>query len=102
MSPEQFAYWLQGFVELNGSEPTVEQWQSIKDHLKTVFMKVTPEVRQVGPTYPGLRTGDMAWPQRVEPRITCSVYSAEDQNPLADVTLSGRIGRAINRAPRYS
>ncbi|WP_370601179.1 hypothetical protein [Pseudomonas nitroreducens] len=45
MNSEQFAYWLQGFVELNGSEPTKEQWQSIKDHLKTVFMKVTPDVR---------------------------------------------------------
>lgn len=44
MTSEQFAYWLQGFVELNGSEPTAEQWQSIKDHLKTVFMKVTPEM----------------------------------------------------------
>ena len=46
MTSEQFAYWLQGFVELNGSEPTPEQWQSIKDHLKTVFVKVTPEVRR--------------------------------------------------------
>lgn len=45
MTSEQFAYWLQGFVELNGSEPTPEQWQSIKDHLKTVFVKVTPEVK---------------------------------------------------------
>lgn len=44
MTPEQFAYWFQGFVELNGSEPTPEQWQSIKDHLKTVFVKVTPEI----------------------------------------------------------
>ncbi|WP_440466889.1 hypothetical protein ACKI1H_27060 [Pseudomonas sp. YH-1] len=45
MTSEQFSYWLQGFVELNGSEPTAEQWQSIKDHLKTVFVKVTPEVK---------------------------------------------------------
>lgn len=48
MTSEQFAFWLQGFVELNGSEPTAEQWQSIKDHLKTVFVKVTPD-RVVGP-----------------------------------------------------
>jgi hypothetical protein len=45
MNPEQFAYWLQGFVELNkGAEPTSEQWQSIKEHLATVFTKVTPPV----------------------------------------------------------
>lgn len=44
MTSEQFAYWMQGFVELNGEMPTAEQWQSIKDHLKTVFVKVTPAV----------------------------------------------------------
>ena len=43
MSPEQFAYWLQGFAELTGSTPpTVEQWQSIREHLANVFVKVTP------------------------------------------------------------
>ena len=45
MSPEQFAYWLQGFVELNkGAPPTPEQWKSITEHLGTVFTKVTPPV----------------------------------------------------------
>ena len=44
MTPEQFTYWLQGFVELNGTVPTTEQWQSIKEHLTTVFHKVTPPV----------------------------------------------------------
>ncbi|MBN7822183.1 hypothetical protein [Bowmanella yangjiangensis] len=48
MTPEQFAYWLQGFVELQGSEPTAEQWQQIKDHLQTVFVKVTPQ--RIAPT----------------------------------------------------
>jgi len=43
MTTEQFAYWLQGFSELTGgTPPTAEQWQSIQDHLKTVFVKVTP------------------------------------------------------------
>lgn len=42
MTPEQFAYWLQGFAELSpGAPPTAEQWQSIKDHLGTVFDKRT-------------------------------------------------------------
>ncbi|HHT4259215.1 TPA: hypothetical protein ACTYZB_004882 [Klebsiella variicola] len=45
MTPEQFAYWLQGFVELNGQLPDEEQWVSIKDHLQTVFKKVTPPAR---------------------------------------------------------
>jgi hypothetical protein len=44
MNPEQFAYWLNGFAELNGGErPTPEQWKSITEHLQTVFVKVTPQ-----------------------------------------------------------
>lgn len=43
MNAEQFAYWLQGFAELNnGALPNETQWRSINDHLKTVFNKVTP------------------------------------------------------------
>lgn len=44
MTSEQFAYWLQGFCELNPSleAPSADQWKAIQDHLKTVFVKVTP------------------------------------------------------------
>lgn len=42
MTAEQFAYWMQGFAELNSEPPTAEQWQSMKEHLATVFVKVTP------------------------------------------------------------
>ncbi|HBP2068952.1 TPA: hypothetical protein L5Y18_001728 [Pseudomonas aeruginosa] len=48
MTPEQFTYWLQGFVELNGAVPNETQWLQIKDHLKLVFEKRTP-------TYPAYR-----------------------------------------------
>lgn len=46
MTPEQFAYWLQGFTELSPEmeQPTVAQWKAIKEHLQTVFVKVTPPV----------------------------------------------------------
>jgi len=47
MTPEQFTYWLQGFVELNKTIPTEEQWKSIKDHLSVVFTKVTPPMPYV-------------------------------------------------------
>lgn len=50
MNTEQFAYWLQGFAELTPTAPTQEQWDSIRDHLATVFVKVTPPV--VIPTGP--------------------------------------------------
>ena len=47
MTPEQFAYWLHGFMELgNGAAPTAEQWKSIREHLGTVFKKVTPPVAE--------------------------------------------------------
>jgi hypothetical protein len=45
MTPEQFCYWLQGFAELSGDNPpTPEQWKSIREHIATVFKKVTPPV----------------------------------------------------------
>lgn len=44
MEAQQFAYWLQGFAELNEQPPTVEQWKSIREHLALVFKKVTPAV----------------------------------------------------------
>lgn len=44
MTSEQFTYWLQGFAELNEAPPSAEQWQSIREHLATVFNKVTPPV----------------------------------------------------------
>lgn len=42
MNEQQFAYWLNGFAELNQQPPTPEQWKSIREHLATVFKKVTP------------------------------------------------------------
>jgi len=44
MTAEQFAYWMQGFAELNSEPPTAAQWQSMREHLATVFVKVTPPV----------------------------------------------------------
>lgn len=45
MTPEQFAYWLQGFVEITHQmeRPSEQQWAVIKDHLKQVFDKRTPD-----------------------------------------------------------
>jgi len=52
MTPEQFAYWFQGFAELNSQPPTPEQWQSMREHVATVFKKVTPQVAQPAPMKP--------------------------------------------------
>lgn len=42
MTPEQFCYWLQGRLELNSDPLTPEETQCVREHLKAVFMKVTP------------------------------------------------------------
>lgn len=44
MTPERFTDWLQGFVEIQQSESITDtQWLIIKDHLKLVFDKKTPD-----------------------------------------------------------
>lgn len=43
MTPENFAYWLKGFIEISETSTLNEkQTQIIKDHLDLVFNKVTP------------------------------------------------------------
>lgn len=63
MTPEQFTYWLQGFVEVAKRMPTPEEWQQIVDHLQTVFHKVTPDttLRQVSPGADELRYDWPLW-----------------------------------------
>lgn len=55
MTSEQFAYWLQGFTELTPDMPVPSpaQWQAIKDHLQTVFIKVTPQYQAPSTGMPG-------------------------------------------------
>lgn len=64
MTAEQFAYWLQGYAELNAEPPTAEQWRAIRDHLALVFHKITPPVRG----FPSLDQPPIQWPgQTVTP-----------------------------------
>lgn len=43
MSPESFAYWLNGYFEISDSNNlSPQQVQMIRDHLNLVFKKVTP------------------------------------------------------------
>jgi len=43
MKPEEFVYWLQGFMEMeNPKTLNLRQTKIIKDHLKLVFDKKTP------------------------------------------------------------
>jgi hypothetical protein len=76
MTPEQFAYWLQGFAEIHDSAPTTQEWKVIKDHLATVFKKITPYYPNPLITTPTLPSpAPFTWPTYVKPEITCSVSS---------------------------
>lgn len=51
MTPEQFVYWLQGMFELGDPKSLSEaQTAMIREHLKLVFEKVTPDVKSSGTT----------------------------------------------------
>ena len=53
MTAEQFTYWLQGFMEIaNPVKLGEKETQMIKDHLKLVFDKQTPD-RSLPPIQPG-------------------------------------------------
>ena len=99
MTPEQFAYWLQGFMEMaDPKELNVTQTQQIKDHLKLVFDKKTPEV-----SLPSIQHTE---PFRITPyQITCD----ENNNfpdlmttPVCGATtitttnIDSEIGKALN------
>ena len=73
MTPEQFVYWLQGFMEMaDPKELNKTQTTQIKDHLKLVFDKKTPEV-----SLPSIQHGEGF---RITPyQITCN-----DNNNLPD------------------
>jgi len=82
MDAQQFAYWLQGFAELNEAPPTAEQWQSIREHLATVFVKVTPPLKPSGDhTVPAIKPIDLREINRrlrdQQPAIWPSPTSAE-------------------------
>lgn len=78
MTPEQFCYWMQGFVELSGGNPpTTDQWTSISEHLQQVFNKKTPPVqltrniedaiRQATPFAPPDPLQPYRWPIDIKP-----------------------------------
>ena len=80
MTAEQFVYWLQGFMEVANPETiSKSETQVIKDHLKLVFDKQTPDrltnapvsipfVQPAGPMY---EPGKPYW--EIDPnRVYCS------------------------------
>lgn len=68
MTSEQFAYWLQGFSELNPGQPSEEQWQAIREHLATVFDKVTPPLGDLAQRLREITPPSFTSPPRERPR----------------------------------
>jgi hypothetical protein len=76
MSPENFVYWLNGFFEISGSKTlTEEQVRVLKDHLKLVLTKKTPDITIANP---GLVNGIVINPLYRGPEITCSTSDKID------------------------
>lgn len=76
MDEKSFCYWLQGFFEISEADKLSEkQVLMIKEHLKLVFKKVTPEPSQTPQTPPVLNIPVWDYPQPGEPRF-CSAYNA--------------------------
>ncbi len=54
MNAENFVYWLQGFLEVSGAEElNNHQLRIVRDHIKLVLDKRTPEYNKIG-EYPAL------------------------------------------------
>lgn len=77
-TPQDFVYWLQGFVEIADSDTISEkQWLIIKDHLKLVFDKVTADRNAITISAPKITLGDppktdWVWPKDwAKTQITC-------------------------------
>ena len=86
MTPENFVYWLNGFFEISGSKTlTEEQVQVLKEHLKLVLTKKTPDITI---TNPGLGNGIVINPLYRGPEITCSTSDKIDlnQSPVCGTT----------------
>jgi len=80
MNSETFTYWLQGFVEIQQSDSITDtQWLIIKDHLKLVFDKKTPDRSYEVPLSERIKPGfnwdildkQTQWEKWQLPAVTC-------------------------------
>ncbi len=71
MTAEQFAYWLQGYAEMNAAPPTEDQWNTIRAHLALVFNKVTPDYFDA--LHKQLESPTVTPSFELRPTVTCSL-----------------------------
>jgi hypothetical protein len=97
MTTEQFVYWLQGFMEICNPETLDEnQTQIIKDHLKLVFDKQTPE-RTI--TVPGMTTTPcITTPLAPMPTIPYPKWQEPHKVPPYDITCDTATGKKSDKS----
>lgn len=89
MTPENFTYFLQGFLEISNAKKLDEnQVQIIKDHLDLVFNKVTPDRSKS--VLQDLKPNKFDWPIEEKtsipfefdlmPKVYCSTSSTFDSS----------------------
>ncbi len=109
MSPENFCYWLRGFIEISSAtKPELllgpEQLKVINDHLDLVMVKKTPEhpgpvfrdqqAVQWGPRHPDadvrVRCDYDPLPKRYIPNLTCSAPEIMEHGPINSSSIGFR------------
>jgi hypothetical protein len=110
MNAEEFAYWLQGALEMNPemlkNGMTPEQAQTIQDHLDLVFDKVTPDRfnKNVEINVPTLRDFRIAnsGPSTGPPgsQLFCSqVQECSNMSPLKPIKKGPNRRKPVGRNP---
>lgn len=93
MTTEQFCYWLRGLLELGDVKSlTVEQTKMVREHLATVFHKVTPPTTRGADFEPA--PSYIPSPLELVDKVYCSSSTSEgDEVPrsvdLSTLTISG-------------
>lgn len=111
MTAEQFVYWLQGFMEVaNPDTVGKNETQVIKDHLKLVFDKQTPDRHPFGvpnvsipfvqPAAPLYEPGKPYW--QIDPNHTvyCSpseLTTITTNSPICEIPSNGEVEKPSKR-----
>jgi hypothetical protein len=106
MTPDNFVFWLQGFVELDGRLPNDYQWNQIKEHLQLSFTHMTglkgDEDTKEPNDYRGGNADDSIFPEIPKPVSMEKVYEIiRELNEKGQKSLEKSGGLiADNKTPR--
>ena len=107
MTPEQFVFWLQGFLEVSGvSEINEQQLRIVRDHLELVLSKRTPAYVQYTQPVPVPTWETVSGPTSVYPRGpkcgTCGVVCSEEGGTCKRCVHSTTTSGPSNRIDPFS